>query len=401
MNHFGGKAWRALGKRLADGLDLARRERDGLSVLFVAALLLFWAPGWFARHREVRDASIWEDLPLATQRWLDSMNLEYRLPDTLFVVDPNTASMDQWVLLGIPASVARRIERYVAAGGRFREPEEVLKIYGFPEGDFERLADWLVVDTAVQQSRSVAYGRGSGGAGWSGGGASGGGSSGGGSSGGGSGWSGRGSSGGGSGGGGWSGGSSGSDGARSGGAGWSGWGGAGRASPGGAAGSGGGGAGRASPGGAAGSGGGGGSSRGYDGPVLDISYAGVGDLERLPGIGSVLAARAVRYRDRLGGFHSVSQFGEVYGIDSALFQALLPYIKCTPSVQRLQLNRTPLDSLKGHPYIAPWVADQIVDYREKNHGFLTLGELKSLRSVNDSLFLRLEPYLELGSRPAK
>jgi competence protein ComEA len=318
--------------RLADVLDLARRERDGLSVLLLALVMLLWLPEWTQARRLKAYEPWWEALPEQTRRWVDSLSREYRLPDTLFVFDPNTLSADQWMSLGLGASLAGRIERYVGAGGRFREPEDLLKIYGFPEGEYERLAEWISIAPLPERTDYAASGRGGGGRG------------------------------------------------------------------------------RADYAASGRGGGGEGSSPSkmadepvvsvHQGPPLDIAVAGQQELARLPGMSWSLAGRAVRYRERLGGFYAVEQLGEVWGLDTGALALMIPHVFCSrQELRKLRLNQSPEDSLKAHPYIPPWVAAQIVDYRNKHGGFLQLDELRRLRSVKDSIYQKVLPYLDLGPQP--
>jgi competence protein ComEA len=62
--------------------------------------------------------------------------------------------------------------------------------------------------------------------------------------------------------------------------------------------------------------------------VVDINAADTTALIALPGIGSKLAARIVAFRNKLGGFHSVAQIKEVYGLRDSVFTRLMPYLKC-------------------------------------------------------------------------
>ena len=52
-------------------------------------------------------------------------------------------------------------------------------------------------------------------------------------------------------------------------------------------------------------------------PLIDLNEAGVEKLEKLPGVGPVLAERIVKYRNREGGFASVDELNEVSGIGPA------------------------------------------------------------------------------------
>lgn len=64
-----------------------------------------------------------------------------------------------------------------------------------------------------------------------------------------------------------------------------------------------------------------GSASGSPGP-LSLNSATAADLESLPGIGPVLAARIVAYREQSGPFRSVDQLIEVAGIGSAVVGGL-------------------------------------------------------------------------------
>jgi len=57
-------------------------------------------------------------------------------------------------------------------------------------------------------------------------------------------------------------------------------------------------------------------------PPVDLNQATPRQLDGLPGIGPVLAGRIVEYRQRKGGFHSVSELRGVSGIGEKRYSAL-------------------------------------------------------------------------------
>lgn len=59
---------------------------------------------------------------------------------------------------------------------------------------------------------------------------------------------------------------------------------------------------------------------------LNINVATAEELTALPGIGEVLAARIVDYRERVGGFESVEQLKEVDGIGEKKYAALKDFV---------------------------------------------------------------------------
>lgn len=118
--------------------------------------------------------------------------------------------------------------------------------------------------------------------------------------------------------------------------------------------------------------------------------------EQLPGIGPVLAARIIRYRDKLGGFHSVTQLKEVYGITDSVYEKINPLIKNgAEQVHTLDLNKVSLEELKMHPYLRWKIANAIIRYREANGPFQSLEDLKKIWSLSPETILKIEPYLRV------
>jgi competence protein ComEA len=63
------------------------------------------------------------------------------------------------------------------------------------------------------------------------------------------------------------------------------------------------------------------------GDPLDLNTATASDLERLPGVGPVLAGRIIEWRTRNGRFASVDELNEVSGIGEATFAELAPLVR--------------------------------------------------------------------------
>ncbi|MFN8165834.1 MAG: helix-hairpin-helix domain-containing protein [Bacteroidia bacterium] len=126
---------------------------------------------------------------------------------------------------------------------------------------------------------------------------------------------------------------------------------------------------------------------------INLNTADSIQLDRLPGIGPVLASRIVRYRDRLGGFFSVEQLREVYGISDSLFLNISGRIEVGDfKVRKIKLNSDSLAILKSHPYIGYKLA-QLVDKYRLQHPFKSVDELHSLPLLTDENFRKLAPYL--------
>ncbi|MBR2261187.1 MAG: helix-hairpin-helix domain-containing protein [Paludibacteraceae bacterium] len=64
----------------------------------------------------------------------------------------------------------------------------------------------------------------------------------------------------------------------------------------------------------------------YDTVRVELNSADTTELKRLRGIGSVLSARIVKYRNKLGGFSSVEDLKNVYGLSDETYQSILPHV---------------------------------------------------------------------------
>jgi competence ComEA-like helix-hairpin-helix protein len=115
----------------------------------------------------------------------------------------------------------------------------------------------------------------------------------------------------------------------------------------------------------------------------------------LPGIGSKLAARIVNFRDRLGGFYSVDQVGETYGLPDSTFQKIKNRLVLRTGVRKMNINTVSKEELKGHLYIRWQLANAIVEYRNQHGAFTSLEELKKIALIDEATFAKIIPYLTL------
>jgi DNA uptake protein ComE-like DNA-binding protein len=61
----------------------------------------------------------------------------------LHAFNPNHLKEEDWISMGLPAKTARTIQRYISKGGRFRQPNDLRKIWGISESDVERLLPYI------------------------------------------------------------------------------------------------------------------------------------------------------------------------------------------------------------------------------------------------------------------
>jgi len=77
------------------------------------------------------------------------------------------------------------------------------------------------------------------------------------------------------------------------------------------------------------------SADGRDAKTLDLNRADARDLEALPGIGPVLAARIIAFRQRQGSFGRVEELLGVRGVGPRLYERLQPHVRvAAPAADR-------------------------------------------------------------------
>ncbi|HMC99957.1 MAG TPA: helix-hairpin-helix domain-containing protein [Ferruginibacter sp.] len=63
----------------------------------------------------------------------------------LFYFDPNTLDADGWKRLGVREKTVSTIQKYISKGGKFRQPDDIKKIWGLHEDEAERLIPYVSI----------------------------------------------------------------------------------------------------------------------------------------------------------------------------------------------------------------------------------------------------------------
>ena len=132
--------------------------------------------------------------------------------------------------------------------------------------------------------------------------------------------------------------------------------------------------------------------------TIDINEADSAQWEALYGIGPYLAKRIITFRESLCGFVSVEQVKETYGLRDSVFQS----IKTCLTIEKIlkpciSINYTNQEGLSKHPYVRYKLARAICLYRENNGLFQHIEDLKKLPNVNDSIYIKLLPYITVNN----
>jgi competence protein ComEA len=225
----------------------------------------------------------------------------------LFYFDPNTATEDEFLRLGIKDKTVQTILKYRSKGGQFKKPEDINRIYGLSAKDKERLLPYVKIEssnasvstsstaTVFNTPSPTAF----------------------------------------------------------------------------------------KP-----------ASAGKTSKPIDINKADTAEWKSLKGIGSYYARKIVAFRDKLGGFYSVQQVGETFGLPDSTFQTIKPFLLVnTSAIKQINLNTATVDDLKVHPYIKGNIAHAIINYRNTHGEFKSLEQLQNIGAIDEELYRKIVPYL--------
>jgi competence protein ComEA len=293
-----------------DFCHFSRRDRIAIFSLIILCAFIWILPEIFFNgqtrlmHAETSVIAAVKKIDSAKVRRRE-LSIQRTLPEKmhLFFFNPNTLEISGWMQLGIRQKTAQTIQKYISKGGKFRNKEDLKKIWGLTPEEYERIAPYVSI--AVQKTGNQPYFK------------------------------------------------SDTTSARP-------------------------------------------VFRKYSPsvPVIDINLADTAAFIALPGIGSKLAARIVSFREKLGGFYSVEQVGEIYGLQDSVFQKIKKWLKAeNASVRRININTATLEELKAHPYIRWNLANPIIAYRNEHGKFEKLEDLKNIMIVTDEVYDKVKNYL--------
>ena len=315
-----------------DYLTFTRKERIGIVVITILIMIIIFLPkiafnkksskpvpidtSWTIEIKKLEkkesDAnksqfSQYDDETANYQYDRSKNNYPEQTKERSFNFDPNTLNTEGWKKLGLRDKTIQTIQNYLSKGGHFKKPEDLQKIYGLPNAEYQRLAPYVRIET-LPDSKNTATNE-----------------------------------------------------------------------------------------------------------ILkpknenqttknftphfsnvDINSADTTAFIALPGIGSKLAARIINFREKLGGFYSIQQIGETFGLPDSTFQNIKQYLKLENiSLRKININTATIDELKNHPYIKWSIANPIVAYRNEHGSFSKLEDVKKVAAITDEIYNKIAPYLAL------
>ena len=309
-----------------DYLTFTKKDRTGIIIVFVIGIAVIFLPRFFNVPKKTinKQAFIKELAQLKIS--VDSGNKSYKpygkdednfdyyqpkkyafdqpLKSELFAFDPNTLDADGWKRLGVKDKTIQTIQHFLAKGYKFRQPEDIKKIYGLKPAQVDKMIPYVhIASTAnadhLEADAKPAYVNTN-------------------------------------------------------------------------------------------------VSKKSATTIIDINEADTTQLIMLRGIGSKLAARIISFRNKLGGFTSVEQLGETYGLPDSTFKSIQAQLQCNhPSPVTININTADARQLKTHPYISWNIANAIVRYREQHGNYKSLNDLLKIDIITQEFFGKISAYLAI------
>jgi DNA uptake protein ComE-like DNA-binding protein len=131
--------------------------------------------------------------------------------------------------------------------------------------------------------------------------------------------------------------------------------------------------------------------------ALDINRCDSVSLMALPGIGPVLSARIIKYRNLIGGYVSVNQLKEVYGLPEETFNLIAPVLMTDSlGIRKIKINKAEYKELIRHPYFKRDEVASILKYRELKGKISDIGEMIENNLISAETGRKIRPYLDFA-----
>lgn len=118
--------------------------------------------------------------------------------------------------------------------------------------------------------------------------------------------------------------------------------------------------------------------------ILDINQATKEDLIKIYGIGEATSLRILKFKEGLGGFVSMDQMNDVWGLSLEVIENLNSHFKVSaqPTVNKIDINNASIKELAQFPYFNYQIAKQIVTFRSMNGDFKNKDDLTKIKGLS-------------------
>ncbi len=118
--------------------------------------------------------------------------------------------------------------------------------------------------------------------------------------------------------------------------------------------------------------------------ILDINQATKEELIKIYGIGEATSLRILKFKEGLGGFVSMDQMNDIWGLSLEVIENLNSHFKVSaqPTVNKIDINNASIKELAQFPYFNYQIAKQIVTFRSMNGDFKNKDDLTKIKGLS-------------------
>ncbi|TRX20605.1 helix-hairpin-helix domain-containing protein [Flavobacterium franklandianum] len=118
--------------------------------------------------------------------------------------------------------------------------------------------------------------------------------------------------------------------------------------------------------------------------VIDINQATQEDLIKIYGIGEAISIRILKFKENLGGFVSMEQMNDVWGLSPEVIENLNSHFKisASPTVKKIDINNASIKELSLFPYFKYPISKNIVTFRSMNGDIKNSEDLTKIKGLS-------------------
>ena len=115
--------------------------------------------------------------------------------------------------------------------------------------------------------------------------------------------------------------------------------------------------------------------------IIDINQATKEDLVKIYGIGEAISVRILKQKETLGGFVSMEQMQDVWGLSPEVIENLITHFRvlAVPRFKKIEINNASLKELSQFYYFRYALAKEIVTYRSMNGNIKNIEDLTKIK----------------------
>ena len=133
-------------------------------------------------------------------------------------------------------------------------------------------------------------------------------------------------------------------------------------------------------------------------PLIEINRSDSATLIKLPGIGPVLSGRIIKYRRLLGGYASIDQLKEVYGLPVETYELIKDKIFADSSmIAKINVNSAGYKELSHIHYFEKYEVTAILKYREIKGRIKCITDLTENKLITPEKARKVRPYLRFDN----